>query len=208
MDEYQIINTVANSYDEIAPQYEKYFRSSGIANKFNDLLARFVSFLPKGAKILDAGVGSGIPTSRFLIDNSMNVVGVDISDTMLKMASRNVPEAELHKIDISKLDYIFENETFDGIISVFTLFHIPRKIHGYIFKIFASLLKKNGILMINTGTTESDGFSDFFGNPMYWSNYRPEKTLELVKNTGLHVIFEDSLIRGGEKQYWICAQKK
>lgn len=204
MDEHEIVKLVANSYDSMAEKYDSW----RIIDKFNDLLEKFVSCLPKEGKILDAGIGSGIPSAKYLTDAGLKVTGIDISVIMLNMARRNVPEANLHKISITDVDKHFLKNTFDGIISVFTLFHIPRKLHGEIFKKFANILKQGGVLMINSGISESEGFNNFFDSPMFWSNYNPEKTLQLVREAGLHILYESELIRGGEQQYWVHAQKK
>ena len=192
---------VRKSWNKIAPQYDSHRNK----RKMDKELKQFVEYLPEHATVLDAGSGSGEPVSRFLVNKGFEVVGVDLSDTMLKMARKNVPEAQFHKMDLLNLD--FKKESFDGIISVFTLFHIPKKEHFSVFSLFHELLKKGGILLINTGTHESEGYSQFFGSPMFWSNHAPEKTLDLVQKAGFSILYEDILTRGGEIQYWIFAQK-
>jgi len=134
------------------------------------------------------------------------VTGIDISDTMLEMARKNVPEAEFINKDMNNLD--FNKNSFDGIISVYALFHVPKNNHPNIFKQFFKILKPGGILLFNTGTSESEGVSKFFGEPMFWSNYDPKKTLEIVKSVGFSILFEGVLVRGGEFQYWIFAKKQ
>jgi ubiquinone/menaquinone biosynthesis C-methylase UbiE len=193
---------VMNGYDQIASDYYKHRD----LNKFNDLLEKFVSLLPNNSHVLDAGCGAGIPTSKYLVNKGLNVTGIDISDKMLKMARENVPRAEFLKKNIKELD--FDKDSFEGIISVFTLFHIPKEEHLMIFKGFYEILKSGGILLINAGINESEGVSNFFGVPMFWSNYNPEKTLELVKLVGFSITFEGVLLRGGEYQYWIFAKKE
>ena len=69
------------------------------------------------------------------------------------------------------------------------------------------MLKDNGILVLNTGTYESEGMSEFFGEPMLWSTNNPKKTLAFVKEMGFDIIFEGILKLGGERQYWIFAKK-
>ncbi|MFW9895291.1 MAG: methyltransferase domain-containing protein, partial [Candidatus Thorarchaeota archaeon] len=96
---------------------------------------------------------------------------------------------------------------FDGIISVFTLFHVPREKHFEIFKSFFQIMKPGGILLINIGISESEGTSRFFGVPMFWSNFSTNKTLDLVREAGFSVISEAVLERGGEYQYWIFGKK-
>jgi len=174
-------------------------------NKFNGELEEFSSLLPKGGKVLDVGCGAGIPTAKFLVKKGLKVTGIDISEKMLQMARKNVPQAEFINKDMMKLN--FNDSTFDGIISVYTLFHVPKQEHGEIFQNFYRILKPGGIMLINTGISESEGISSFFGVPMFWSNNNPKKTLENVKEANFSILFEGVLQRGGEYQYWIIAKK-
>lgn len=192
---------VANSWNKIGKMYH----DSRNHEKINDVLAKFVEILPKDANVLDAGSGSGVPVSKYLSEAGLQVTGIDISDTMLELARKYVPGGKFLKMNIKNLE--FDEETFEGIISVFALFHISRKHHGGILKDFFKILKKGGIMIINTGAGGFDGVSNFFGQPMVWSNNEPEKTLKMAQKAGFKILFEGSLIRGGEVQYWIVAQK-
>jgi ubiquinone/menaquinone biosynthesis C-methylase UbiE len=174
-------------------------------NKFNGELEKFSNLIPEGGKVLDVGCGAGIPTARYLVKKGLKVTGIDISEKMLKMAKKNVPKAEFFKKDMIQLD--FDDNIFDGIISVYALFHVPKQEHFKIFQNFYRILKPAGILLINTGISESEGVSSFFGVPMFWSNNKPEKTLESIKKSGFSIIFDEVLQRGGEFQYWIFAKK-
>jgi len=193
---------VKKSYNKIAASYYSHRDLS----KFNGELDKFVDFLPKNGHVLDVGCGAGIPTGKYLVSRGLKVTGIDISDTMLEMARKNVPEAEFINKDMNNLD--FNKNSFDGIISVYALFHVPKNNHPNIFKQFFKILKPGGILLFNTGTSESEGVSKFFGEPMFWSNYDPKKTLEIVKSVGFSILFEGVLVRGGEFQYWIFAKKQ
>jgi ubiquinone/menaquinone biosynthesis C-methylase UbiE len=168
-------------------------------------LEKFVSLLSDNAHILDVGCGAGIPTAKFLVKKGIKVTGIDLSDTMLTLARKNVPSAEFIKMDMNELK--FEENTFNGIISVFALFHVPKEKHFAIFKQFFKIIKSGGILLINTGISESEGKSNFFGVPMFWSNYSPTGTLGLVKKAGFSILFESILQRGGEYQYWVIGKK-
>jgi ubiquinone/menaquinone biosynthesis C-methylase UbiE len=170
----EITKLVEAGYNKIAVNY--YSHRNLI--KFNSELEKFESYLPKNAHILDVGCGAGIPTAKFLVERRIKVTGIDLSDTMLNLARDNVPNAEFIKMDMNELK--FEENTFDGIISVFALFHVPKEKHSSIFKQFFNIIKPGGILLINTGISESEGRSNFFGVPMFWSNYSPTRTLDLV----------------------------
>ncbi|MFX1315841.1 MAG: class I SAM-dependent methyltransferase [Promethearchaeota archaeon] len=197
----EVQELVEKSYDKIAMEY---YRHRDL-NKFNSELDKFISLLSKNAIILDVGCGAGIPTAKYLFQKGINVIGIDISDVMLKMARENVPDGKFIKMDITNLQ--FDENSFDGIISVYTLFHVKKEQHHSVFKQFHKILKPGGILLINTGINDSEGISDFFGAPMFWSNHDPKITLNLVQKTGFSIIFEGILIRGGEFQYWIFGRK-
>ncbi len=193
---------VRKGYNKIA---EMYYAHRDLT-KFNSELKRFSELLPEDAHVLDVGCGAGVPTAQYLTNNSIKVTGIDISDTMLELARENVPHATFRKMDAYELD--FPPESFDGLISVYTLFHIQRKHHAKILHNFYEVLRPRGILMINSGVSESEGTSDFFGVPMFWSNFTPDTLLKLAKDTGFSIIFEGVLQRGGEYQYWIFARKE
>ena len=197
----QISDLVEKGYNQIADLYYTHRN----LNKFNSELEKFSSLLPNNAHVLDVGCGAGIPTAKFFVEKGLKVTGIDLSDKMLLLARKNVPKAEFIKMDIN--DIKFKENSFDGITSVYTLFHLPKKSHYAIFKKFHEILKPGGILMINTGISETEGTSNIFGVPMFWSNFNPKTTLELVRKAGFSIIFEGVLERGGELQYWIYGKK-
>ncbi|MFX1452697.1 MAG: class I SAM-dependent methyltransferase [Promethearchaeota archaeon] len=196
-----ISDLVEKGYNKIA---EDYYNHRDL-EKFNGEVEKFASLLPDNAHILDVGCGAGIPTAKFLVKRGIKVTGIDISETMLNFARQIVPNADFFKMDINELE--FKDNVFEGIVCVYTLFHIPRIKHFEIFKKFYNILKPGGILMINTGISESEGTSTFFGVPMFWSNHSPETTLDLIKKAGFIIISEGVLQRGGEYQYWIFGKK-
>ncbi|MDF1541336.1 MAG: class I SAM-dependent methyltransferase [Candidatus Thorarchaeota archaeon] len=124
-------------------------------------------------------------------EKGINVTGVDISRRMIDLAKENVPEARFYHRNILTMD--FPESSFDGIISVYTLWHIPRENHPTIIQNFHRMLRNNGILVLNTGVFESDGMSEFFGEPMVWSTNDPMKTLAAVQNLGFEIIYEGVL---------------
>ena len=55
---------VRKGYDKIASKYN----ASRKRFKNETELEFFISLLPKGARILDAGCGAGVPVTKFLVD--------------------------------------------------------------------------------------------------------------------------------------------
>ena len=196
-----IFKTVEESYDKMGETYHN-FRNN---EKFNSQLEKFADLLPISGQVLDAGCGVGKPVSQVLVKKGFIVTGVDISSKMVNLAKENVPEATFLQKNILELD--FADNSFDGIICVYTLWHIPRVNHSRIITSFHRMLREEGILVLNTGVHESEGMSQFFGEPMLWSTNHPTKTLMYVRESGFDIIFEGVMKLGGEKQYWIFARK-
>jgi SAM-dependent methyltransferase len=198
----KITELVRKSWNKIGKTYDTYRDHS----KMNQELERFSSYLPERGLVLDVGSGSGLPVAKFLVTKGFQVKGLDISEEMVKLATKNVPEAEFIQEDL--LEAEFSKERFNGIICVYTLWHIPRDTHLTIYQKFYDWLQPDGILMINTGARESEGMSLFFGEPMLWSNPSKEQTLKYIKQTGFEILSQEILSRGGEIQFWVFARKK
>ena len=194
---------VEEGYNKIALKYHSE------RNKFESIieLRQFTQLLTSGAKILDAGCGAGIPVTKYLVDEGFSVTGIDISEEMLSLAKKHVPKGEFLKADMSEMN--FPVDSFDGIVSFYAIIHLPREKHTLLFKKFRKILKPGGLMLIGLGSSgEWEEIGEYFGAKMFWSFYSAEQSLELVKDAGFEIIFEEVLERGGEKHYWILARLK
>src|SRR4051812_41229736 len=87
----------AQAFDRIGARYEEAFpRKEGQLAATEWLIER----LPAGARVLDVGCGTGLPSGRRLVDAGLQVTGIDISEEMLQLARCNVPGAELLRLDV------------------------------------------------------------------------------------------------------------
>ena len=193
---------VRRGYDRIAGEY--------LADRHNfdhtGELQEFAKVLPENSKVLDVGCGAGVPVTRFLVNSGFDVTGVDFSQSMLRLAEKNVPNAKLVKKDMTELD--FNDESFDGITAFYSIIHVPKESHFSLFQNFHRILKPDGLCLVSMGREEWEATEHYYGTRMFWSHYSPEKSLKLVKDAGFKVIWDRFLVRGGEKHYWILAQKK
>lgn len=105
----------------------------------------FIKNLPPGAHVLDVGCGSGVK-AKYLIDHGLKVTGIDISEKLLEIARREIPEGEFAILSMAELDTM--QETFDGVFAQASLLHIPRKDAGEIVKKMVRRLKPDGLLYI------------------------------------------------------------
>ncbi|MGD8506922.1 MAG: class I SAM-dependent methyltransferase [Candidatus Bathyarchaeota archaeon] len=193
---------VRKGYDKIAKQYHADRHTFDNRKE----LEQFVSLLPKNARVLDVGCGAAVPFIKYLVEHGANVVGVDFSQSMLKLAGRNVPEANLVKQDATRLG--LKTNSFDGLTSSYCIIHIPREKHSSLFQSFHRILKPEGVMLISMGYSEWEGTEKYHGVDMFWSHYSPEKSLQIIENAGLLAIWDKIVECGGEKPYWILARNK
>lgn len=147
------------------------------------LLEELVQRLPRGALVLDAGCGAGVPVTQYLSQH-FQVVGVDFAEAQIQLARQLVPQAQFICQDITV--QTFPDETFDAICSYYAIIHIPRQLHGALLQQFYRLLKPSGLALLCLGAEDlnNDLVEDYLGVRMYWSHYDVETNLHLIAASG------------------------
>jgi tellurite methyltransferase len=100
--------------------------------------------LPSSGLALDAAMGLG-SNAGFLIDQGLDVIGVDISEVGVREAKRQHPEIMAVVADLQ--DFYIPPHTFDVILN---FFYLQRDL----FPVYRKGLKEGGILIIETLTEE------------------------------------------------------
>lgn len=166
--------------------------------------------LDQGARVLDLGCGSGIPTTRRLA-RRFRVVGVDISPMQVSRAKQNVPEAQFVCCDMADLQ--LQDETFDGVGAFYSIIHLPRDEQGAILRSIWSWLKPGGLMVATMGTSDTEAEFDrsWMGAPMFWSAHDADTNRRLVDESGLQTIsaVEETTRSGGDSEtfLWVVARK-
>jgi len=170
-----------NPYDSIAGEWHAYRRQFGAKQYVDSLLGR----LKPGVKILDLGCGTGQPIAQYLVQNNFRVVGVDQSTSMLEIARRMVPEAELIHADMCEVNL---DDEFAAAICWDSIFHVGRSQHQAIFRKLSNLLAPGGWLLLSAGVTGHEGFtSEMFGHEFFYSGYEIEETLRLLRSVEFEI---------------------
>ncbi len=148
---------------------EDYNLISGHFSSSRAIITQDVKDLKKYAKtddsILDLGCGNG----RFwevVRDLNVKYIGADISEGLLKIASKKYPEATFQKIDFLKLPY--ESNSFDKVYCLAVIHHIPSCKYQKIFlsEIYR-VLKPDGKLILTS----------------WYLLYKKEIIFQIIKNT-------------------------
>jgi SAM-dependent methyltransferase len=122
---------------------EKFFtETSGI--DMAEHWAHFLSLVPAGGRILDAGCGSG-RDSRHFLEQGYEVVAFDGSAEMARKASEFLGREVLHLLFE---DMQFQDE-FDGIWACASLLHVPKAELPEVLQKLANALKPGGFLFVS-----------------------------------------------------------
>jgi SAM-dependent methyltransferase len=126
-------------------------------------LTRFLTLLPRGAKILELGCGAGAASAE-MIAKGFDVESTDGSPEMAAEASSHLgrPVETLLFHDIDKVD------TYDGVWANACLLHVPRSELAQVLTLIWRALKPGGYLYASfkTGDAEGrDGFNRYYNYP-------------------------------------------
>jgi ubiquinone/menaquinone biosynthesis C-methylase UbiE len=173
----------AAAFDRIGERYDDAF-----PHKSGQIIATqwVVDRLAPGARVLDVGCGSGVPTAGMLAESGLDVVGIDVSTEMLRLARRNVPSARFVKMDVLELDDSLGR--FDAVVAFFSLLMLRRADIPGVLRSMRSVLRPGGVVAIGMVEGDFDYVSlPFLGEEMGVTAY-PLRDLEAtVRGQGLDV---------------------
>ena len=173
------------AYDRIAARYVE---ERGHENSIR-YLKRLDKLLNGGSTILDLGCGGGIPVDSYLVERGHKVIGLDISNAMLDLARRNVPDAEYRLCDMADLK---EGEySVDAVVSFFSIIHVDRRLHRQLFQHLRSYLPRGAPILVTMGESDWEGEEDFLGVPMAWSHFDRSANRALIADCGFSILYED-----------------
>ena len=177
----------AAAFDAIGSRYDEAFpHKDGQRRAVEQLL----TLLPRPARVLDAGCGTGQPTARQLVDAGCEVTGIDVSPVMLELARGNVPEATLLQRDVLSIDASLGR--FDAAVSFFTLLMLPRDQIRRALARLREVLVPSGWLALGMVEADLDDVEiSFLGQPVRVSGWLRDQLRQVVTEAGFSVETED-----------------
>lgn len=194
-------DVVRNGYDACGPRYN----TSRIRDPSPELLHALIAALPANAEVLDIGCGAGHPVSTAL-SRKASITGVDISPVQIAEARNNLPDARLIVGDIATQE--FDDASFDGIVSFYTLIHLPRDEHQPLLRRMARWLRPGGYLLATVGRTDNPGGTeqDFFGVTMFWSHFESAWYGAMLEYLGFVILQRGELGQGADRHPVLLAR--
>ncbi len=152
-----------NSYNKIADAWDERRK-----NKATDpCIVNFAAMLSPHSKILDVGCGSGCPISKYLVEHSHCVTGIDMSEAMVEKANAlHLQNASFFTCDFMEWH---TDSLYDAVIAFDSLWHIPYDKQKLIYPKIASHLKPNGLLLFTHGKTDGGVQGDMYGQTFYYN---------------------------------------
>ena len=161
--------------------------SSETTTTYAGWIEELAALLPAGGSVLDLGCGAGVPAARDLVDRGFNVTGIDISEVQIERAQRLVPGGRFICADMATWDA--SAGSFDAIISLYALIHVPLADQRALFPRMRRWLVDDGHLLAVVGVGRWTGIESYFGTDMFWDHADTASYLQWLAEAGIRPLW-------------------
>ncbi len=171
------IQKTIKAYDEIAEEYCKKTEEKGDREFQEKMLDKTLRYLDPKSRVIDLGCGDGRDT-RYMKEKGADVVGIDLSRSMVNLARKEDPENAFLQQDIR--DTVFPDDTFQGAWASASLTNLPKSELSKAEKEIYRIVEPGGILAFSFKEGEGEGFEESVveGHERYCSYYTLEELEE------------------------------
>ena len=176
---------VASGYDAIAERYAEW--AASFESPAMTWLEKLLGKIEDGSEVLELGCGGGSPATQALAARH-RVLGVDISPRQIERARARVPDATFQLADATELE--LEPESFDVVVSLYMLGHVPRAEQGPLLVSISSWLRPGGWFLTTMGTAgaKDDVEDDWLGAPMFFASFDAETNKQILRDAGFDLV--------------------
>jgi SAM-dependent methyltransferase len=170
------------AYDNSAKKYHTNFKNEMEEKEFDRLfLDNFSNSLHKHSLICDAGCGPSGHIGKYLFDKGHKIKGIDISPECIQIARDYNPELDFEVMDMANMN--FASNSFDAIISFYSIMYTPKKYLDLIISEFHRVLKPNGVVLIVVKKGYLDTIENNYwdeGNPVHYCLFQEDEMNKLL----------------------------
>lgn len=154
--------------------------------------------LPRGSAVIDLGCGTGLPITKVLVDEGLNVYGVDAAPSLVAAFRHNLPAVPVACESV--LESSFFHRTFEGVVAWGLMFLLLPDEQRQLIRRAADILVPNGRLLFTSSRgTEPlvwhDGMTELESRSLGAAEYR-----KLLSEVGITVTREYEDV--GENHYY------
>ena len=160
----------------------------------------FLPYLKPGARILDAGCGSGRDSLAFLTLGFV-VEAFDLSPSMVE-AAKALTGLEVRCLSFQQMDY---DREFDGIWACASLLHVPRTELLSVFDLLNRALKDEGILYCSFKHRDTDFSQDGRSFTCFTADSFQSFIAQIPAFTVLALEQSSDVRKGREEELWLNA---
>lgn len=166
----------------------------------------FIRCMKPGGTVLDLGCAGGMK-SRVLSEQGFLVTGVDLSEKMIEIARREVPEVEFFAMDLREIASL--QKTFDGIFCQAVFLHLSKQEVGDALLKLKDILNLGGVLYVavkeqrpgqaEEGVLKENDYG--YEYERFFSYYRAEELREFFSKAGFEIVSQNAAPAG--KTTWL-----
>lgn len=168
--------------------------------------------LNKGDKVLDLGCGSGTK-SKMLLENGLDVYGVDFSEKMIDIANKENPKGSFSVMDAREIDNI--EIVFGGVLASAVLLHFPKKELPEMLEKIKKKIKENGYLYLSLkekkeSEKDEETVTEKWGEYLhkrFFSYYTMDEIKNILKDHEMEVVYEE-ILKTNQRNWLILIAKK
>ena len=116
------------------------------------LVREWACTLPRGAAVIDVGCGSGLPITKVLVGEGLDVYAIDAAPSLVEAFRRNLPETPVACESVE--DSSFFNRMFDGVLVWGLLFLLLPEAQRSLIRRMADILVPGGRLLFTSPAEE------------------------------------------------------
>jgi ubiquinone/menaquinone biosynthesis C-methylase UbiE len=200
---------VARGYDEVAERFAQW-QQEIVGDEREQWVRELLERLPQDADVLELGCGAAVASTQLLAQRG-RLTGVDISGEQVRRARERLPDATFLEEDITRIE--FPPESFDAIVSLFVLPHVPADELPTLLVGVARWLRRGAWFLATMSVRGRGEFvEEWLGVPMFFSSITADESRQLVRDAGLELVRDDVLTQyepgHGERSFlWVLARK-
>jgi ubiquinone/menaquinone biosynthesis C-methylase UbiE len=147
----------------------------------------------------DLGSGPGI-NAGYMHSKNFQVVGIDLSEKMIRYAKSKYPHIEFRLGDMTKLP--FPANSFDGILASYSLIHLTKDAIAPVVARLYEILRPGGLiyLSVQSGNSAQGFFSHPLipGDQVFLNIFAKEEIFSLLSELGFEIVSQHEKLPQGK----------